>query len=127
MLMLVRRGYEGFRPKMAAMAGAAGDRRAGVVDLADVVPVDILGHGEHQAGGCLLRLRVVGVFQARAAIGAEVVRVRRMAGAAMCAQRGLPLLHDLVNLFAAQGFGQNFEVGGRGMRVLVYFALRSAG
>ena len=99
---------------MAAMAGSAGDRLCRPFDLHDVVLVDALGHGVHEAGRVLLRLGVVGEVEARAAVGANVVRVCGVAGVAVDAERALPYLHDVAHLLAGQVLGQHFEVGGRG-------------
>ena len=38
---------KGLRAEMAAMTGAAGNRIAGVLNLADVLCVDLLGHFVH--------------------------------------------------------------------------------
>ena len=70
---------------------------------------------EHQPRRGLFLLGVVGKVEARSSIGANVVRIGGMAGVAMRAQRGFPLVHDVVNLLAGQGLWQNFEIGRRGI------------
>jgi len=101
------------------MAGAAGNGLAGAVDVGDVPAVDFLGHGEHEARGCLFRLGVVGIVEAGAAVGANVRGVGGMAGAALSTEIGLPFFHQLVDLLAGHILGKHFEVCGRGVRVVV--------
>jgi hypothetical protein len=105
---------EGLGAEVAAVAGAAGDRFAGVFNLADVLAVDLLGHLVHEACGGLFWLGVVGVVEARAAIGADVLGIGGVAGGAVCAEVGFPLVHELVDLLAGHGFGQDLEIGGGG-------------
>jgi len=117
--MLIRWDDEGLWPQVAAMAGAAGDGHIGIGNFGHVVHVDVLGHGVHQARGGLLRLGVVGIVEPWASVGADVVGVGGVAGTAMRTERALPLFHDLVNLISGQILGQDFEIGGRGMGVIV--------
>jgi hypothetical protein len=76
-----------------------------VVDLADILRVDLLNHPDHQAGSGFLRLRVISEVEARATVGSNVLRVGRMATAALGAEVGLPLVHQLMNFVAGHGFG----------------------
>jgi len=116
MIVIFDGRFEGLRFDMTAMAGTAGDRRAGAVHLADVLGVDLLGHLVHEASGGFLRLGVVGVVEARTSVGANVLGVGGMAGRAASAKVRLPLMHDLVNLVAREVLGQDLEIGGRGIR-----------
>ena len=118
---LLRAGDERFRIQMAAMAGAAGQRRGGrlhlvhIRNLLDVVRLHVLGHGVHDPGHLLFGLGVVFKLEARAAVGPGVVGVGRVAGVAVHAQRAGPAFHDLVNLLPGQILGQHLQVGGRGI------------
>ena len=112
------RGEDG-RIEMAAMAGAAGYGHARVVDLADVVRIDVLNHLEHQAGGILLRLGVIGEVQAWLSVGSDVLGIGGVAGAALGAERGFPLMHEVVNFFAGHRLGENLEVCRGGLFVVV--------
>ena len=119
-----RRGYEGFRAEVAAMAGAAGDRRAGAVDLGNGVDVDRLCHGVHQPRGGFFRLAVVGVVQLGLAVGSDAGGVGRVATAAARAQCVGPLIHQLINLIAGHVFWQKFQIGGRGVVLARRWRLR---
>lgn len=104
--------------EVAAMAGGALNRPSGVFDFADVLRIDLLDHSHHQAGRVFFRLRVVGEVETRLAIGADVLRIGRMASAALGAKRSLPLVHQLVNLVAGHGFRQDLQVGRRRCRTV---------
>ncbi len=108
--------FEGLRAEMAAMAGAAGDRIARVVHLADVLGVDLLGHLVHKPSGGFLRLGVIGEVQTWASVGANVLGIGGMAGGAASAKVRFPLVHDLMNLVAGKVLGQDLEIGGRWIR-----------
>jgi hypothetical protein len=97
---------------MAAMAGAAGDRRAGVVDFGNIVAVDVLHHLEHLARGLLVFLRVIGEVETWLAVGADVLGVGGMTGFAAGTQLAFPFFHDFVNLLPGQVAWQDFQVGG---------------
>jgi len=112
---IVVRNDEWLRPQMAAMTGAAGYGRLGVGHLGHVVDIDVLGHFVHQASGRLFFLGVIGKVEPRTSVRADVLRVGRVAGAAMRAEGTFPLLHDLVHLLAGQILGQHFEIGGCGI------------
>ena len=75
--------FEGLWPEVSAMASAAGDGRAGVVDLGDVLRVDHLHHAHHLARGGLLGLRVVGKVQPRLPVRRQVLGVGGVTGAAL--------------------------------------------
>jgi hypothetical protein len=64
---------------------------------------------------CFSFLGVVGVVQPRTPVRADVVGVRRVAGAALHAQGTLPLFHQLVHLLSGHVLGQYLQVGRRGM------------
>jgi hypothetical protein len=128
-MIMIRRGYERPGIEVAAMTSAARDWRwwlAMVIDLADVLRVDFLNHSHHQAGGGFLRLGVVGEVEARAPVGANVLWVGGMAGAALGAERGLPLVHQFVDLIASHGFGQDLQVGRRRRGTVSMFVGRGA-
>jgi hypothetical protein len=110
---------EGFGAQVAAVAGAAGDWGAGAVDLGDVVGVDLVNHFEHEAGGLLFFLGVVGVVEDQLAVGRLFGPVDGVAGLAGGAELTFPLLHDFVDLFAGEVAGQDFEVGGGGVFVMM--------
>lgn len=105
---------------MTAMAGAAVQwscrlcRLVHVRNLLDVVLLQVLGHGVHDAGHVLLRFRVVVKLQARTAIGTEVIWIRGMAVIAMRAEGACPSFHDVVNLVTGQVLWKYFQVFGRG-------------
>ena len=67
-----RLGHEGLGAEVSAMAGAAGDRRAGAVDFGDGVGVDVFDHLVHFASGLLFVLGVVGEVDLRPAVRAEL-------------------------------------------------------
>jgi hypothetical protein len=112
---MIGRNHKRLGIKMPAVAGAAGDlgRR---VELAHVVLVDVLHHGEHHARSGLLRLGVVGKVEARTAVGPDVLGVGRVAGVAVPAQGAFPDFHDVAHLLPGQVLGQHFEVGRSGKR-----------
>ena len=101
---------------MSAMAGSAADRQAGVIDFADVLRIDLFDHADHGARRGLLRLGIVGEVQRRASVRHLAGGIGGVACAALGAQFGLPLVHDLVHLFAGERFGQNLEIGRRRSR-----------
>ena len=92
-----------------------------VVDLADVLCVDLLNHPDHQAGSGFLRLRVISEVEARTPVGAEVLWIGGMAGAALGAERGLPLMHQFVNLIPSHRLRQDLQVGRRRRRTVSMF------
>jgi len=98
---------------MAAMAGAAGHRNAGTVDLSQITSVDILSHCVHRASDPLHWLGVCGEIEKRATIGTDVPAVLRMTRVTLSAQCCFPLLHDVVNLISRQVPGQHLQVCGR--------------
>ena len=116
---------EFFWAEMAAVASAAGDGCAGAIDFGDVVRVDVFGHFEHDAGGLLFFLGVVGEVQYGLAVGAGFLGIDGVAGLAAGAEFAGPLVHDFVNLLACQVARQDFEIGGGGH--FVGRTLRSSG
>ena len=101
-----------------------------VVDFADVLRVDLLDHSHHQAGGGFLRFRVISEVEARATVGSDVLRVGRMASAALGAEAGFPLVHQLVNLISGHRLRQNLQIGRRRrgtVSMFVFMGLRGGG
>lgn len=111
MIMIFLGRREDRRIKMTAMARPATHRHARILHLAHVVRVDVLDHFVHQPCRVLLRLRVIGEIQPRFPVGANVFGIGGMAGAALSAQRGFPLVHEVVNLLAGHGLREDLEVG----------------
>ena len=97
---------------LAAMAGAAGDRRARSFDLGDVVTVDLLDHLVHDARGTLHSLGIVCEIEARAPVRPKMIMIFGVAGIAPNTKRVCPLLHDVVNLLTGEVPGQYLQVGG---------------
>ena len=129
-VIVIWRSDEGRRVEVAAMASAACDRFARVFNLANVLRVDLLDHSHHEASRGFLRLRIVGEIETRFAVGTKVLWVGGVAGAALAAQRGLPLVHQFVNLISGHRFRQNLQVGRcrRGaVRMLVFVGRRDTG
>jgi len=81
--MLLRRRHERLRGWMPSMASSASYRRTGVLELADIVGIDLLGHLEHQPCRGLFLFGVICKVQARFSVGANVVRIGDMTGVAM--------------------------------------------
>ena len=101
-----------------------------VVDFADVLRVDLLDHSHHQASSGFLRFRVVSEVETGLAIRADVLRICRMASAAFGTKRGLPLVHQLVNLISGHRLRQNLQIGRRRrgtVSMFVFMGLRGGG
>lgn len=109
-MITVRIRFKRLRPKMPAMASPASHRIPRVLNLRDVLRIDHLGHLVHLPRRRLLRLRVVCIIQSRPPIRPNILRICRMAGRTVCAQLVLPLVHNLVHLFARQVLRQNLQV-----------------
>lgn len=119
-VIVVRRRNKLRRIDMAAMARAAGDGCAGIVELRDVLGIDLVDHADHQPRRFLLRLGIVGKVQHGTAIGHLVGGIGGVACRAFGAEGAGPLVHDLVDLFAGEGLGQDLEIcGRRGRRMFV--------
>jgi len=112
-MIVIRRRHKGRRVGLAAVAGAAGDGQAGVLDHADVVVVDVLNHFEHEARGALFRLGVIGKVEAWMAVKGGSLGIDGVAMAAFGAERLCPVMHDVVDLLAGEGLGQHLEIFGR--------------
>lgn len=123
-VIVIRRRNEGLGREVASMTSGATDWRASVLKLADVIRVDTVDHLDHQAGGGFFGLRVIGEVEHGASVGTLFDRVGGVAGGALSAQSGFPLVHDLVHLLAGECLGQNLEVGGRG-RGSMFVGLRA--
>ncbi len=96
---------------MPAMAGSAAHFNTGVLDLVHVIVVDVLHHRDHHPRRLLLRLRIESKIKPRMPVWSRrSIGIRRMTGAAMCAQRTRPCFHDLVNLLACQVLWQHLQV-----------------
>ena len=123
---MLGRGNICFWVLVAAMAGSAGDFVIGVIlmplgvfaslivihlDHADVVVVDLPGHGEHQPGGILFRLGIIREIEPWPAVGADVFGIGGVAGVAMHAELALPPFHDVAYLLAGQIFRQHLQIG----------------
>ena len=81
--MLLRGGNERLWSWMPSMASSASYWGAGVLDLADIVGIDLLGHLEHQPCRGLFLFGVICKVQARFSVRANVVRIGDMTGVAM--------------------------------------------
>src|SRR6185437_16791403 len=85
-MLVLRRRYKGFRLQVSAMAGPTSHFPFALVHHAHVVLVNVVGHLEHEPGGFLLRLRVIGEFEHRPAVRPLLAGIGGMAGVAMHAQ-----------------------------------------
>jgi len=98
------------------MAGTTGDRHAGAFDLDDVVGIDLVGHGVHEARHRFHRLGIIRKLETRTPVSANGVKIFGVAGIATNTKRMCPLLHNVVDLFPGQILGQHLQVSGRGKR-----------
>jgi len=98
------------------MAGATGDRHAGALNLGNVVGIDLVGHGVHEARDRLHRLGIISKVETRTSVRANGIKVFGVAGIATDTKRMCPLLHDVVDLFPCQILGQHLHVSGLGKR-----------
>lgn len=85
-MVVIRRSNEGWRIKMAAMAGGARDGFARVGHLADVLRVDFLHHADHESRCSFFGFRIVGKIQHGTAVGALLGGIGCVARAAFGAQ-----------------------------------------
>jgi len=98
------------------MACTAGDRQARAVDLGDVVGIDLVGHGVHDARVFLHRLGIIRKLETRTPVRANAIKIFSVAGIATNTERICPLFHDVVHLLAGEVLGEHLQVGGRGKR-----------
>lgn len=104
-VVMVGRRNEGFWVEVAAMAGTATDRLTSVLQLTDVLRIDLLHHGDHQARRGLVRLGVEGEIEPGTAVGAGACGVGSVTCATFGAQSRSPLVHDFMDLLASEIFG----------------------
>jgi hypothetical protein len=119
MIVIFLRRREDRRIEMSAMARSARYPHAGVLNLLHVIPVDVVYHPVHQPRRSLLRLGVVGKIQPWFSVGPDVLGIGSVTGTALGAQRGLPLVHQLVNLLSRHGLRKDFQIGRRGFLVMM--------
>lgn len=113
LVFVVRRRNELLWRQVTPMAGAASHRLTRVVNHVDILGIDLFDHLVHETRGSLFLLGVVREIQARLAVGPDVIGIGRMTGAALGAQRRLPLVHEIVDLLAGHCFRQDLEIGRR--------------
>jgi len=92
---------------MASHTGDDGDCFALVILAeAEIFFIDLGRHLEHVTGDVFFRLGIAGKVQAmRCAVGGRCVTE-----VTFHAQRGFPIVHDLVEVFMADVFGQDLQV-----------------
>ena len=76
-------------------------------------------HPVHQPRRVLLWLRVVGIIQPRLSVRPDVLGIGSVTGAALGAQRGLPLMHQFVNLLSRHGLRKHLQVSRRRFVVMM--------
>ena len=113
-VIVVRRGHEGRRVSLAAMACGAGDGHAGVGHLADVLSVDLSDHLVHESRGVLFRLGVAGEVEPGMAVPGGSFGVDRVAMLAADSESLSPVVHDVVDLLEGEVLGQHLKVFGWG-------------
>ena len=96
--------------RVAAMAGHAGDGGDGfalvILIKAEILFVDLGCHFEHVAGDIFFRLGIAGKVQVMGgAVGGGCVTE-----VTFYAQRGFPVVHDLVEVLMADVFGEDLQV-----------------
>ena len=98
---------------IAAMAGHTGDGWNDIAFIilikAEVFLIDLCRHFKHVTGDLFFGLGVAGKIQP---MGGAVIG-RGMAEIAFHGQCGCPVVHDLVQVFMADVFGQDLEVSVR--------------
>ena len=99
-----------YRLMLAVVAGIAGNGHdlVTICILArfEIFFVDLACHFEHVTGDVFFRLGIAGEVQAMgSAIGGGCV-----AEVTFYAQRGFPVVHDLIQVFVADVFGQDLQV-----------------
>ena len=118
-VIVMRRGNKRLRLYMTTVTSSAAHRRLCIRHSLNVVLVDVRGHFDHQPRGFLLRFGIVREIQRRAAVRHFAIRIDGVAGTAFCAEFSRPLVHQLMNLFARHRLWQHFEIGGRGLFVVM--------
>lgn len=92
---------------VAGHAGDRGDHRALLIFVhAEIFFIDLAGHAEHMTGDILFGFVIAGEIQV---MGGAVLG-KGMAEITFNAQGGLPVIHDLVQLFVADILGEDLQI-----------------